>query len=147
MNSLACPQTTHTNSQQGDLGHTDLQEDLEFHSSSTLPTSLFPAPRSDCLPQISKTRPQRAPRSSQTQTPRASSPRPPPPPPRANTTSGHSPSTRKRSMSIPLKSYVVAPRPCTRAQTSSTSSRATPTSTAPCGSRPPSWSSSSSRGR
>lgn len=32
---------THTHpltlSQQGDLGHTDLQEDLEFHSSSTLP--------------------------------------------------------------------------------------------------------------
>lgn len=25
-----------TLSQQGDLGHTDLQEDLEFHSSSTL---------------------------------------------------------------------------------------------------------------
>jgi hypothetical protein len=33
------PFTTPTNRFQGDLGHTDLQEDLEFHNSSTLPSA------------------------------------------------------------------------------------------------------------
>jgi hypothetical protein len=36
------PEKACVNIYQGDLGHTDLQEDLEFHSSSTPPSSLPP---------------------------------------------------------------------------------------------------------
>ena len=44
-----------TLSQQGDLGHTDLQEDLEFHSSSTLPRLVaYPPTSSNAVSQTLK---------------------------------------------------------------------------------------------
>jgi hypothetical protein len=66
-----------------------------------------------------------------------------PRPHRANTTSGRSPSTRKPLMSTQTKSSAAVHLPFIRAQTSSTSSRGTRISTAPCGSRRPSLSSCS----
>lgn len=121
---------------QGDLGHTDLQEDLEFHSSSKQRTSSDPLPQLSLNltrhPQTLKTSPPQAvaaaaaapPKSNQTAHPHPSSPVPRPPATATaaaeSTTSGPSNSTRKPLTSTPAKSCAAVPRQSTRAQTSLT---------------------------
>ena len=93
--------------------------------------------------QHSPTPPPAPPKSNPTQAPSSAPQAPANPPPPPSASSGASPSTSSSSTSTPPRFSPAAAPPCTRARTSSTSSRATRTSTGRSGSRPPSLSSCS----
>lgn len=120
------PQCTRYSHQlQGDLGHTDLQEDLEFHSSSmSLSQPDIQISRS-YKPTTQTSTPTLPPAANFPPATNPSSPKPPPPrrapPPPQNASSGPSPSTPNSSTSTQTKSSAAAAPLLSLTRTSSTS--------------------------